>query len=156
VITFRLATLADAELIHSITQDAWEEYRHVSGSSSALDETAEQIRSVVADGRDMATLGFLADVAVLSVRLRVTDNLYFSRLGVRSAYQGRGYARMALAWMEEFARQNGLYEIRCTVRASVPRNVRLYESVGYQKVDEQIVVKSPDVQLVVWTMAKTV
>ncbi|MHB1954265.1 GNAT family N-acetyltransferase [Alicyclobacillus sp. ALC3] len=80
----------------------------------------------------------------------------FSRLGVRPACQVRGYAKMALQWLEDYARQNGLQEIRCTVRASVPRNVRLYESVGYRKVDEQVIAKSPDVQLVVWTMAKAI
>ncbi|SFU45265.1 GNAT family N-acetyltransferase [Alicyclobacillus macrosporangiidus] len=156
-LTFRLATPSEAELIHAITQDAWEEYRHVAGSSSAFDETPEQIEKALTNGTFMAVLGLLdGETPVLSVRFTLTDHLYFSRLGVRSAHQGRGYARMALAWMEDFAQKRGVREIHCTVRASVPRNVYLYESMGYRKIDEQTVVKSPDVQLIVWTMAKSI
>ena len=97
MISFRLAAPAEAELIHSITQDAWEEYRFVPGSSSVFDETVDQVRSTLESGEHMAVLGFLGDKEVLAVRLRLTDHLYFSRLGVRSACHGRGYGRMSLA-----------------------------------------------------------
>ncbi|MCL6599821.1 GNAT family N-acetyltransferase [Alicyclobacillus macrosporangiidus] len=156
LLTFRLATPSDDELIHTITQDAWEEYRHVPGSSSAFDETPEQIRTALMNGSIQAAIGLFHGEPVLSVRFRLTDHLYFSRLAVRRAYQGRGYARLVLRWMEGFAKENGINELRCTVRASIPRNVYLYESIGYRIIDEQIVVKSPDVHLVVWTMAKSI
>ncbi|MCL6452164.1 MAG: GNAT family N-acetyltransferase [Alicyclobacillus sp.] len=149
---FRISTPDDAELIRYITQDAWAEYKNVPGSSSALDETVEQIRTTLTDGHQMAAVGIHEEKAVAAIRFR----LMHRRLGVRPAYQGHGHAKMALLWLEDFARKHNVNEIRCAVRVSVPRNVRLYESVGYRKVDEQIIVKSPDIQLVVWTMAKAV
>ncbi|MHB1954266.1 hypothetical protein [Alicyclobacillus sp. ALC3] len=75
MVEFRLATMNDAEIVHSITQDAWEEYRHRPGSSSALNETSEQIRSILASGEELAALGFLNREAVLAVRFRLSDHL---------------------------------------------------------------------------------
>jgi ribosomal protein S18 acetylase RimI-like enzyme len=153
-IIIRLANPSDAEVIHAITQDAWEEYRGVPGSSSAFSETAEGIRSLLESDRIKAAVGFLDDIPVAAVRFTVTDHLYFSRLAVRRMYQGRGYARTLLRWIEEFAKECGVDEVRCMVRASVRRNVYLYESTGYCKVDERVIQKSPDVRLTVWTMVK--
>ncbi|EPZ42232.1 GNAT family N-acetyltransferase [Alicyclobacillus acidoterrestris] len=155
MITFRFATVSDTNLIHEITQDAWEAYKNIPGSSSALNETPEQIRTMLATNDSTAVLGYADSEPVLSVRLHLEDNyLLFSRLGVRKAHQGRGYARMALAWLDEYAKLNHINEIRCTVRASIRRNVQLYESVGYRRISEELLEKENGVTLMVWTMTK--
>lgn len=68
MVTFRWAQASDAGLVHSITQDAWEEYRSLPGSSSAFGERQDQIYSTISNGT-LAVLGFVDQHAVLSVRL---------------------------------------------------------------------------------------
>jgi ribosomal protein S18 acetylase RimI-like enzyme len=46
--------------------------------------------------------------------------------------RGQGIARALLAYLEKLARQYHLPEVRLGVRLSLPRNVELYRSLGYQ------------------------
>jgi ribosomal protein S18 acetylase RimI-like enzyme len=45
--------------------------------------------------------------------------------------RGQGIARALLAYLEDLARQSHLSDVRLGVRLSLPRNVDLYQSLGY-------------------------
>lgn len=151
----RLAQPAEAAVVHAIMLDAYEEYRNGEAPSSALKETEDYISTLLADRREEAVLCFAGELAAGTVRFRVEDGLYFLRLAVRRDCQGRGIAKAILAWLEDYARSQWLTRIWCRVRRSVPRNVRLYESLGYVAVEEYVVVRKDGAQVPVATMVKS-
>jgi hypothetical protein len=46
--------------------------------------------------------------------------------------RGQGIARRLLAYLEDLARQSHLPEVHLGVRLSLPRNMELYQGLGYQ------------------------
>lgn len=128
----RPATAEDARLVHQIMISAFEEYRHADIPSGALSETAESIEEALRNGTEEALLCYLDGIPVGTVRFKTNaHSLYFFRLSVKPDARGRGLAKAMLAWLENHARAHGLREIWCRVRKSVPRNISLYQSVGY-------------------------
>lgn len=69
------------------------------------------------------------------------DYLYFRRLSVLPKMQGKGIAKKILAYLEVEAERLNLSTIRCKVRKSEPKNIALYESVGYVITGEEDVEK---------------
>ncbi len=139
----RLATVEDAHTIHQIMLSAFEEYRYHEVPSSALNETVSSIEEALKNGSENALLYFLDEVPVGSVRFKTDKNsLYFSRLSVIPEARNRGIAKSMLAWLEEYARNHGITEIWCRVRMSVPRNIRLYESIGFSICKEEVVINA--------------
>ncbi|GAB2564768.1 GNAT family N-acetyltransferase [Gracilibacillus alcaliphilus] len=149
-----LAGLEDSQIIYDVTMMAYEEYRQEIPPSSALDETVEQMQTALADGQEALLLTYQQRPSA-AVRFTVEeDYLYFSRLAVIPEVRGKGFAKAILHKLESYAETKNVTEIRCKVRASVPRNISLYQSLGYQIVSEEIMAKPNSVQLRVVTMSK--
>lgn len=155
-IEIRLATSNDACDIHSIIIDAYSEYKDVPGSSSALGETADNIQDSIESGKEHALVGLVDGSAIACVRYSLKNGVYFYRLAVRREWQGKGFAKLLLSHLESWATAETQPKIWCKVRYSVPRNIYLYQSLGYVKSDEELVYKDNGVTLEVWTMSKDV
>lgn len=154
-LTIRLATPEEAPLVHSVMLDAFEEYRGLAAPSGALRESLEYVEGLLREGVEQAALCLVDEVAAGSVRfLHSGDGLYFKRLAVRPGFRGRGVAMAIVGWLEEYARQNGESVIWCNVRSEVPRNVRLYASLGYEAYDERVIAKPDGAQVPVVSMRK--
>ncbi|SFJ14468.1 GNAT family N-acetyltransferase [Thermoflavimicrobium dichotomicum] len=107
---------------------------------SALEETVDSIFNALHSQKEQAALGYIKDRAVAMVRFRWQDHgLYFYRLSVLPAWQGKGIAKSLLLWLENLAQQNGKAYCYCRVRKMVERNIRLYTSLGYQVLHEEII-----------------
>ncbi|MDI6871510.1 MAG: GNAT family N-acetyltransferase [Bacillota bacterium] len=156
-VEIRLATPEEAPLVHSVTLDAFAEYRNLPTPSGALSESLEDVEGLMREGVEQAALCLVDGVAVGSVRfLRSKDGLYFKRLAVRPGFRRRGIARAIVGWLEEYARQNGESVVWCNVRAEIQQNVRLYASLGYEAYDERVVVRSDGARVPVVSMRKAV
>lgn len=103
--------------------DAYAEYKALPGSSSALDETAENIEDALKARTEHALVGWVARSAIACVRYRLNDGVYFYRLAVRKEWQGYGVAKSMLSHLETVAMAGAQPRIWCKVRYSVPRNV---------------------------------
>lgn len=133
---------------------AFSEYKNDAAPSSALDETVEMISTSLANGEN-AFIAFIDGEPVAMLRFQLIENyIYFSRLSVIPQYQGKGIAKSLLNALEKYAEQNDINEIQCKVRVSVPRNIQLYKSIGYEIFDEDIVHKPNGVDLKVVSMRK--
>ena len=44
-----------------------------------------------------------------------------------------------LMWLEKYANENGKIKMECRVRASLPKNIILYENIGYFVSKEEVV-----------------
>lgn len=143
----------DASVIHDVMIAAFSEYKHEESPSSALDETIETVK--VDLQKELAFVGNLDGQAVGMVRFTVNENaLYFFRLSVIPAFQGKGYAKALIFALEQFATDHGLQEIQCKVRMSVERNIALYKSVGFTIVQKEEITKADGYTIGVVTMAK--
>lgn len=146
----------DADLILHIMLQAFDEYRTEEVPSSALDETAEMITAEISNG-ELALIGCVDGRGAAMVRFQLKDDfLYFYRLSVTPEYQGKGLAKALLAFLEHYAAQHRIPEIQCKVRMNVPRNLKLYESIGYSISKEETVTKPTGEELQVATMSKTI
>lgn len=138
----RLAGIEDAHLVYAVMMSAFEEYRHIDIPLSALGETVHSIQESLSYNKEQACLYIQNETPIGSARFTLNENsLYFSRLSVSPQERGKGIAKSMLSWLETYAHQHGKREALCQVRMSVPQNIKLYESVGYEICGEEIVVK---------------
>lgn len=141
-ITLREATAEDADTIHSLMLIAFEEYRRAVPPSSALDETGESVRDALASGEEQAVLLYEDDVAVAMARFKIEgDTIYFFRLSVIPTKRRRGYAKRLVKWIEHYGTSKGLNASRCKVRQTVQNNLRMYQDMGYEIIDQELVVR---------------
>ncbi|WP_237741424.1 GNAT family N-acetyltransferase [Bacillus bingmayongensis] len=75
---------------------------------------------------------------------RTENSIYFFRLSVHPDHRSKGIAKELLHWLEDYAKKYKKKYVTCKVRANIPKNIRLYESVGYQVYEEDIVHKKDD------------
>lgn len=147
---------SNASLIHAIMIQAFSEYKNDPAPSSALNETVEMISTSLSIG-EKAFISFINEEAVAMVRFQIKDNyLCFSRLSVLPEFQGKRIAKSLLKSLEGYAQKCGIYEIRCNVRVSVPRNIQLYHSIGYEIFAQEIVHKTNGIELQVVSMRKRI
>jgi ribosomal protein S18 acetylase RimI-like enzyme len=131
-VRFTQATREDAARVHGITQAAYAEYRGVLDPPSGVDrETLVDVERALDEGG--AVLAWIGDTAVGAVRFQhAADHLAVERLAVIPTARGQGIARRLLAYLEDLVRQSHLPEVRLGVRLSLPRNMELYQGLGYQ------------------------
>ncbi|UVI29451.1 GNAT family N-acetyltransferase [Paenibacillus spongiae] len=137
----RLAAADDAHLVHHCMIRAFEEYRYADIPSSALDEAVNSIEESFRSGMEQALVYVEDGIPWGSVRFKTdADSLYFFRLSVCPEARGRGIAKSMLAWLENMAREQEKTKLWCRVRMSVPQNILLYQSMGYQVHKEEVVI----------------
>ncbi|WP_276354897.1 GNAT family N-acetyltransferase [Cohnella caldifontis] len=141
VLEIREAGPDDAETVHALMMEAFEEYRAAVPPSSALDETADSVRENLANGQGAAIL-YEDDKPAAMVRYSVEgDTIQFFRLSVPPARRRRGYAKRLVRWIEQLGVSKGLDKCRCKVRQTVQNNVAMYQDMGYEIVDQELVVR---------------
>jgi ribosomal protein S18 acetylase RimI-like enzyme len=142
-LTIRLATPADADAIHTVTQAAYAEYRATSTPSAALAETAREVREAMYAGAWSAAIveedGELAGAVRFKVDAR---GLYFFRLAVHPDHRRRGVAQTILSWLEAEGRRRHVHRLWCQVRLIIQANVALYTKNGFSIVEEHIVMRN--------------
>jgi ribosomal protein S18 acetylase RimI-like enzyme len=99
-----------------------------------------------------AVLAFLDEDAIGSARFTTEEtDLYVGRVAVLPTHRRRGVASSVMRFLESVAADRGLAAIRIAVRDSLPSNVGLYQSLGYELVSIDPHPRGPDR---VWTMRK--
>ncbi|RKP53866.1 GNAT family N-acetyltransferase [Cohnella endophytica] len=141
-IHIREATPEDADTVYSLMMIAFEEYRTAIPPSSALQETEEAIEEALRSQSESAAILFEDDTATAMVRFKIEgDVIYFFRLSVVPNRRRRGHARKLVQWIERHAISKGLNVSRCKVRQSVQNNLVLYQNMGYEIVDQELVLR---------------
>ncbi|WP_373230127.1 GNAT family N-acetyltransferase [Cohnella sp.] len=153
-VTIREATPEDSETIHSLMHIAFEEYKSAIPPSSALTETDESVQEAMRSGKESAVILFEDDTATAMVRYKyIDDAIYFFRLSVIPSRRRRGYARQLVKWIEKQGVSKGLNISRCRVRQSIQNNLVLYQNMGYEIVDQELIVR-PDGTVKALTLEK--
>ncbi|MCD9024094.1 GNAT family N-acetyltransferase [Cohnella silvisoli] len=138
----REATPEDADTIHTLMHIAFEEFRTAIPPSGALEETSESILEALRDQGESAAILYEDDTATAMVRFKyIDDAIYFFRLSVIPPRRRRGYARQLIKWIEKQGVTKGMNISRCRVRQSVQNNLVLYQDMGYEIVDQELIVR---------------
>jgi ribosomal protein S18 acetylase RimI-like enzyme len=101
--------------------------------SSALMETVEDVAAHMRLGG--AVLAELPEVAIPvgSGRFERREGyVYIGRLAVLPEHRGAGIGACLIEFIEVLAQAEGFEEARLSVRQSLPRNVELYQRLGYE------------------------
>ncbi len=140
-------------MVHAIMRAAFAEHQGtLPVDSGAHTESVDDVRAVMERGG--AILCFLDDIAVGSARFTVEPSeLYVGRVAVLPTHRRRGIASEMMRYLEAHAAALGKSAVRIGVRDSLPSNVGLYQSLGYEVVSVNPHPRGADR---VWTMSKRV
>ena len=121
----------EAAAVREIMLAAFAEYESVLNvPSSAIWETVEDVAGHIALGG--AVLARLGAETVGSGRYELReDHVYIGRLSVLPEYRNRGISTAMMQAMESRAVAAGKTEARISVRVLLPKNISLYERLGY-------------------------
>ncbi len=120
--------------------------------SGAHTETVQHVLAVMERGG--AVLCFVDEVGVGSARYTLEERqMYVGRVAVLPGHRRRGVATAMMQFLEQLAGELGKDAVRIGVRESLPSNVGLYRSLGYETVRIEAHTRGPDR---VWTMVKRV
>jgi len=141
-VSIRQAGPEDADTVHALMMMSFEEYRTSIPPSSALEETSESVLEALQSGSESAAILYEDDVAVAMVRYKFEgDAIVFFRLSVIPSKRRRGYAKRLVKWIEHQGTAKGMNAARCKVRQTVQNNVRMYQDMGYEILDTELVVR---------------
>ncbi|WP_313234877.1 GNAT family N-acetyltransferase [Sporosarcina ureae] len=149
------ANISDVPIIRDVMIRAFREYEQATPPTSALKETVESIAAELQSGVE-ALIGYIEEEPVAMVRFRLEDeSLYFSRFSVVPERQGQGIAKEMLRFLEDYAKQQGKRVVACKVRADVPKNISLYQSIGYHVCEESVLHRTDGTSIAVVSMEKS-
>lgn len=118
--------------------------------SSAMSETLEDTAGHIAAGG--AVLATCEGRLVGSGRFEMRDDhVYIGRLSVLPEFRGRGIGALMMTALEQRGASLGAPEARIGVRTLLPKNVALYERLGYVVTDTY---KHPRGEEIIVDMAK--
>lgn len=145
--------MEEAPLVRSIMRQAFAEYAGaLPVESGALVESLADVVAAIREGG--AVLACVGDAAIASARFKpVPGGLYVGRVAVLPAHRRRGVASTLMRFLEDVASGQGHTAILIEVRDSLPGNVGLYQSLGYEVVSIDPHPRGPDR---VWSMRKHV
>jgi ribosomal protein S18 acetylase RimI-like enzyme len=148
------AISSDAPVIHDLMIKAFMEYKNEIPPSSALEETVQSVSDAL-EKEEKALIAIEENNPVGMVRFQLKDRgLYFYRLSVIPEKQGKGIAKKILKSLEDYANKINVNTILCKVRMTVPKNIQLYSSTGYDVYDEEVVHKLNGINIKVVSMKK--
>lgn len=136
----KIAEEMDVPVVYKLMLEAFEEYRTLDVPSSALNESLDALQIAIKNNSEKALLCSINGVPLGTCRFILKeDTLYFSRVSVTPLARGKGIAKAMLLWLEKYAYDNFQRTMECRVRLSLPKNIELYESMGYFISKEEVV-----------------
>ena len=136
----KIAEEMDVPVVYKLMLEAFEEYRTLEVPSSALNESLDAFQIAIKNNTQKALLCSINGNPLGSCRFTLKEDvLYFSRVSVTPLARGKGIAKAMLLWLEKYAYDNFQSTMECRVRLSLPKNIELYESMGYFISKEEVV-----------------
>lgn len=124
----RLATRDDADRLTAVIAAAYALYRETIADLPPVEE------GIAEDIRDNLVLVAEDDTGILAglVLVLKPDFALLANVAVAPHASGRGLGKALIARAEDECRRRGLRELRLTTHAAMPRNVELYERLGWR------------------------
>jgi GNAT superfamily N-acetyltransferase len=141
------AALSQALVVHGITQAAFAEYvGQLNPPPRCLTETVDDVTRAIRAGG--ALIAWLDGEPVGSLRYAYRVGcLWVERVSVLPVYRGLGIASELLHAVETIASTYGCDCLRLSTRLALPRNVALYQHLGYRIISTDQVAPGADIQV---------
>ncbi|TYP69859.1 GNAT family N-acetyltransferase [Paenibacillus methanolicus] len=138
---YKIADSHDAPVIHEVMIQAFLYDKAEPTTLAVPIETADQI-ALALEGGEKAIIAFDEEdgspVATVRFALKETDGVDFHQLSVLPGKQGQGIGKALLRFMEAYAASCNRNTVTCKVRMNAPRQIRLYDSIGYSVLGEEL------------------
>lgn len=133
----REAFLEEIESVHAIIIEAFTEYIGIlRPPSGALRETVETLQRKIANQGGAIIAIINAQAVGTSIYYYQEHYMYIGRVSVLPSHRGKGIGKEMIYYLEQQAMRMGYTETRLEVRISLPGNLKLYEKLGYQTIQE--------------------
>ena len=137
----KASKLVDFRNIESLARDIWEAHYTPIIGKAQVDYMLDKYQSVTSM-QDQVENGFeyyyfetdAGLIGYLGVKGEKTD-LFLSKVYVHEYYQGNGYGRNAMEFVEDLARSKHLAAVLLTVNKHNTGSIKFYERLGYQTID---------------------
>src|SRR3954447_26439043 len=131
MLSFRVATEADAAAVHDVTQQAYAARPALDPPSGALTESVEAVRADLIEHGGV--LAVVDDNAVVgSLRLRFEgDVAWLRRVGVVPGHLRRGVGTQLVTYAHTLLARRPVTQLRVGVRLALADNRRFWESLAY-------------------------
>jgi ribosomal protein S18 acetylase RimI-like enzyme len=126
--TIRIATLADADAITTVTRAAYAKWVPLIGREP-LPMKADHAAHIRDHRADLLLVD--DEVAALVEIIQRHDDLLIENVAVAPGFQKKGYGRRMVAHAERLASEAGFDAVRLYTNAKFDENIRLYRSLGY-------------------------
>jgi ribosomal protein S18 acetylase RimI-like enzyme len=128
------------DIIESLAREIWSEHYDPIISKQQVDYMLARFQSKQAINEQIASgaLYFLIEeglafIGYFAVQPRV-DELFLSKIYLRSNHRASGYGKKAVQFVEKLAREQGLRKVALTVNKSNTGAIRAYEKIGFRNV----------------------
>lgn len=138
----------------TVIHQAFKRYETDPQPSSALNETEQTIQNEMNRGTKLFGV-YDNEVLIAVVKCVLKEEyIYFSRLSVLPENQGKGVATKLINFVENYSLENNRFVSTCKVRKSEEGNIALYSKLGYEIVNEEIIVNANGDEIPTLTMSK--
>lgn len=133
--------VSSLELIASLANEIWcEHYTSIIGKDQVY-YMLEKFQSVQAIN-DQIKNGYIYyvikneidSVGYLSFKAD-SNNLFLSKLYIKSCYRGKGYGKQAIKFIEEYAKNEHLEKITLTVNKNNHNSIAVYKKTGFNTIE---------------------
>ncbi|CAG7642394.1 GNAT family N-acetyltransferase [Paenibacillus allorhizosphaerae] len=134
----RQAECNELNVVHETMREAFKEYAgKLQPESGALRETMEDIERKISGGGG-AIIAWNNNEPAGSAQYYFKDGyMYIGRVAVIPQYRGSGLGKRLIHYLEAEARRRSCRETRLEVRLSVPENMKFYERLHYETLEQQ-------------------
>ena len=137
----KVAAKQHIEAVETLAREIWTEHYIPIIGREQVDYMLSRFQSAQAIEEQIANgcLYFLIQdagesIGYISIQPKEQE-LFLSKIYVRSSRRGKGYGRKAVRFAEELAKEKGLARIVLTVNKKNTLAIKAYEAIGFQKVE---------------------
>jgi ribosomal protein S18 acetylase RimI-like enzyme len=134
----KIETENQLDIVDALAREIWYEYYVPIIGKPQVDYMVEKFQSKPVMKEQIANgyAYFLVEeegrnVGYMGIQLK-EDELFLSKLYIKSCERGRGFARKALGFLEELAKEKGLNKISLTVYKRNIKSIAAYEKMGFK------------------------
>jgi len=135
-----VSTQDQIEMVESLAKEIWTDHYIPIIGKEQVDYMLDRFQSKQAISEQIKT-GFLyflirddnQFIGYISVQPK-TDELFLSKLYVRSSKRSKGWGNKAIRFVEKLTRERGLAKIVLTVNKNNVNSIKAYEKFGFRKV----------------------
>ncbi|MHB1686213.1 MAG: GNAT family N-acetyltransferase [Ignavibacteriaceae bacterium] len=133
-----VATENQIEIVKSLAKEIWSEHYIPIIGKVQVDYMLEKFQSNQAIAKQIKTgyLYFLIEeenkpVGYIGLIPKVNE-LFLSKIYIKSSERGKGYAKKAIQFVEDLAKEKGLKKITLTVNKNNINAIKVYEKIGFK------------------------